>query len=406
MKKTIAVLIGLASGILSAADALPQVTVNSVTPVDGRKFTVSYTLDRDAVVTFDVLTNGVSIGKRHCTSAMGDVFKLVQAGSGTFTWYANRDWPGQSAVNAKIQVRAWSKSAPPDYMVVKLGLKTDASETACAYYECAEQVPDGVTNLIYKTEKMVMRKIPAANVTFRMGSPTGESGRSSGETPHYVTFTNDFYLSVFELSDAQYNRMNEGSASGTAIAHSGCYNHVRSYGITEHPCWPKGLHAEEDSGKMIYKARLRTGLLLDLPTEAEWEFACRAGTEGAIYGESLDRIAWYDDNSKDGTGTPVAHEIGLKEPNSFGLYDMLGNMMECVLDYWQAVLPETDQVAPVGPDAPDTTNGRALRGGSYAMPSANERAAARLGNPANYTSYSTYGKCIGFRLWCPAEAVR
>ena len=110
------------------------------------------------------------------------------------------------------------------------------------------------------------------------------------------------------------------------------------------------------------------GLALRLPTEAQWEYACRAGTTGARYDENLDSIAWYEMNSEDET-----HEVGQKRPNAWGLYDMLGNVLEWCED-WYAPYSANAMMNPRGPA---TGSDRALRGGYRSYGARYVRAALR-----------------------------
>ena len=133
------------------------------------------------------------------------------------------------------------------------------------------------------------------------------------------------------------------------------------------------------------------GLDVQLPTEAEWEYACRAGTEAPRYGE-LDAIAWYSENSGDGT-----HPVGEKQPNAWGLYDMLGNVWEWCRDGWRDYDHSHDLamhgavIDPMGPMEEGTS--RVLRGGSWDNTARNVRAADR-----NRHDPSSRNSNIGLRL--------
>ena len=122
---------------------------------------------------------------------------------------------------------------------------------------------------------------------------------------------------------------------------------------------------------------------LRLPTEAEWEYACRAGTTGARYGK-LGEVAWYEDNSDGET-----HRVGTKAPNAWGLYDMLGNVWEWCQD-WHGSYPSGPVTDPTGPSA---GSDRVDRGGSWGNGARNVRAAIRL-----YFLPGHRGGSVGFRL--------
>lgn len=149
-----------------------------------------------------------------------------------------------------------------------------------------------------------------------------------------------------------------------------------------------------------------------LPTEAEWEYAARAGAESRYYwGNVMDgEYAWYADNSGGTT-----HPVGQKKPNAFGLYDMMGNVWEWTEDWWQNVYPAEKLVNPTGPN---TGEYKVIRGGSFDSSAGALRLTNRTWlNPKNrvYSKISTYGglvnekfNYIGFRCvqdvdWAPGK---
>jgi formylglycine-generating enzyme required for sulfatase activity len=179
--------------------------------------------------------------------------------------------------------------------------------------------------------------------TFLMGSPSGEQGRFSDETQHRVTLTKGFYLGVYAVTQTEWQ-----AVMGTNRSHfKGDKRPV------ERVSWD---HCQEFCRKLSE----REGKTYRLPTEAEWEYACRAGTTKAYYfGDDpakLPDYAWFDGNSGDET-----HPVGQKKPNAWGLYDMHGNVWEWCQD-WYGGYPTSDQVDPQGPSE---GSDRVYRGGSW-----------------------------------------
>ena len=381
----------------------PQVTLVSASQDDNRVLTVTYTLDEPAIVTFDVKTNGVSIGAANLKLASGDVHRVVEAGTRTLLWPAYEAWPDHTSKKDgafSVTVTAWATNSPPDYMVVKLVGEDKGART---FYTAPEQLPGvgGVTNDIYKTDYLVMRRIPAAGKTFRMGSPDSEKKRNAdNEILHYVSLTNDFYMAVFELTKAQYKNVIGSTPAeryfsyvSTNPVDAVTYNSFR--GSTK--LWPANGH-DIDTTSKLYTFRSVLNLpTLDLPTEAEWEFACRAGTtaaryDGSEYPQSVSSIAWV------GEGTTQPHGVGLLIPNGYGLYDMLGNVDEQCLDYFSSGSTYATRGATViAPQGPASSNGHVVRGtGSFWSQDGSQ---ARSAYRQTYEPSGTW-MAVGYRLVC------
>ena len=182
---------------------------------------------------------------------------------------------------------------------------------------------------------------------FMMGSPETEKGRFDHEVQHEVTISKPFYMGVTEVTQAQYE-----AVMGTNPSHF--------KGATK-PVEPVSWN---DAAEFCKKLSEKTRQAVRLPTEAEWEYACRAGTQTAFsFGDdpsALGDYAWWDGNSGK---TP--HPVGQKKPNAWGLYDMHGNVWEWCADWYEGLQkgPVTD------PSGPATDNGvrgsRVLRGGAW-----------------------------------------
>jgi len=414
-------------GIRAACGALPVVTPESVTfeqDRQTRQVTISYNLTgAPGIVTLDIQTNGVSIGAQNFVNVTGDVNGKVKTdGDKVIRWDPTVAWPGHTFTDGSIRavVKAWSLQSPPPYMVVDL---TALSPDNIAYYASAEAVPDGVTNETYKTSKLVMRRIEASGETFLMGETSVETPTTdiyNYDAAHLVTLTNDYYLGIYEVTQRQwYNIYVNGGAGGvnntpssynaadrwTHPVENVAWAKIRGDGDNANVCnWPTYGH-DVNAGYFLGKFRNKTGILWDLPTCAQWEFACRAGTTGTnnVFGVSLDETAWNANNAA------TSKEVGTRLPNGWGLYDMLGNVEELCLDRKYGTTPwKTSgeiQIEPVGAAA--TTGNRVRKGGGFLTGDSTDKEYVywcRPGATKSDWSQNAANKCMGFRLWCPAVA--
>jgi formylglycine-generating enzyme required for sulfatase activity len=194
---------------------------------------------------------------------------------------------------------------------------------------------------------------------FMMGSPDGEEGRDNDEAQHAVTLTRGFWISCTTTIQAQYESImgyNQSVFKGLdrPVEMVTWYDAVR-YCVE--------LTAKHRSNDIIEK-----GWEWRLPTEAEWEYAARAGTKGARYGE-LDAIAWHHGNSGSQT-----HPVKQKKANAWGLYDMMGNVSEWCAD-WSGDYPTGSVIDPTGPSSGSL---RVDRGGSWYGDVGRARSAVRV----------------------------
>ena len=201
--------------------------------------------------------------------------------------------------------------------------------------------------------------------TFTMGSPPGEDGRYDDEGPqHSVEITKPFYLGTYPVTRGQFAAFVQDDGyrteAETANDKSTWRNPFGSYNQTDDD--PVVEVTWNDAGKFCAWLSKKEGKPCELPTEAEWEYACRAGTTTAFsFGDdpkALGDYAWYANNSGNHT-----HPVGVKAPNPWGLYDMHGDVWQ-----WCADNYDKDYYAksPIK-DPKDTNSGqsRVLRGGSW-----------------------------------------
>ena len=263
----------------------------------------------------------------------------------------------------------------------------------------------GVTNNVkYKTTHLVMRKIPAANKVWTMGALPTESGyQSSTETNHLVKLTQNYYMGVFEMTQKQYmllvgNNPSSGtSAEDADIRAANNVQYGRESANNNNTAWEavKKIRAKTENNSFI------------LPTEAQWEFACRAGSATGLYsGRNVSSGGLWSGNDGDvtilawfsGNAASAVHAVGAKLPNAFGLYDTLGNVLEWTRDAYTsgagyvATFGASWQPGDIVVDPVNTSSDSTLvmRGGAYSRYGAYVRCASRL-SFNNWTSATDCG---------------
>jgi formylglycine-generating enzyme required for sulfatase activity len=406
MFKTFALAALIAVAALPVAGGVQNVSIVQ-DPVT-RNVTVSYNLTSEAVVTIDVFTNGAPVEAKVLASMAGDVNRKLAAGDHMAFWRPDRCWPGyRFDANVTARVTAWPVDNPPDFMVVDLLFPSNVT-----YYASVDALPYDLTNKLYKTDKLVMRKIPSKGVRWRMGAPKSAANNNSDwckrETVHYVTFTNNYYMAIFPVTHAQYRRIDGRpvDVDDAAIYHVAqakiYYMNLRGSKADGYD-WPiTGSSVRPDS--TIGLLRSRTGIdSLDLPTEAEWEYACRAGT-ATDFNNGMNLSGTWDAApggiAVTGSGPQI---VGTKPCNNWNLYDFHGNVTEWCLDWYLTTpYPEnSEQTNPTGPRSDDAgaPTKRCYRGGYYNTGNTASRSAFRnYGDPNNYVEWA------GFRLKCAAVA--
>ena len=424
--------------------AVPEISNVTMAQDTTRLVTITYTLaDAPAVVTVDVQTNNAngawaSIGGEAVWNATGDVWKKVETGSHTITWRPDHSWPDHKIADggARAVVTAWALDNTPDYMVVDLAAA--AQPGTQTYYPAADFVPGGVTNSLYKTTTLLMRKIMAKDVIWTMGSTTleNQNRQAAHEATHQVKLANNYYIGVYEITQSQWSQV--ATNNTTAVANftterfmrpmeKVCYNEIRNAANTTTANasynWPNAPNPSSFLGLL----RSKTGIDFDLPSEAQWEFAARAGNGVGYWNDgtpilnanpdaNLNLLGRYERNGGrvlSGTSyvDPAANcgvtngtaIVGSYLPNAWGIYDMHGNVWEWCLDWYEDNINAHGGAVNIDPSAPaKTLSGasgayRMLRGGSWSNAAGSCRPAFRsFITPTN----RHYG--IGFRVLCSA----
>jgi len=330
--------------------------------------------------------------------------------SGTgYTYSAKLQSQTSTAKQAGIKFLTHTKVTSATTMNYTAGDQLLYTATSDAYIASVSDVPTDSKTINFVFSTITTSSIPAG--TFTMGSPTTEVNRYSDETQHSVTLT-AFRMSKYEITNAQFSAfLNAKSIVSNGLYVAGAYpTQALIYASSGSYDW--GLHysgsqwvsvAGYENAPVInvtwYGAtEFATYVGGTLPTEAQWEYACRAGTATPFNtGDFLTNLQanynWgYPYNG--GTNTVTTYPgktqtVGTYAANAYGLYDMHGNVWEWCSD-WYGTYPTTPQTNPTGAA---TGSYRVIRGGSWCNNAQNCRSANR-----NYNSPYTHYTIIGFRV--------
>jgi formylglycine-generating enzyme required for sulfatase activity len=260
------------------------------------------------------------------------------------------------------------------------------------------------------------KMVPVNKGSFVMGSKPGEKGRDADEGPQRTFSISAFWMGAYEvtydeykvfLTDETFTQNNNADAVTrpsppyvdftSGMGKEGGYpvNSIQQYAALMYCSW-------------LYK---KTGIFFRLPTEAEWEYACRAGNSSTYFfgndEKQLDQYAWYANNSGN-----HYHKVGELKPNPWGLYDILGNVDEWTLDQYDEDYFQQEKDSANNPlIQPTSRNPRTIRGGDYKAPPIDLRAAARIRSDPAWNRrdpqipkskwWNTDAPFIGFRIIRP-----
>jgi len=297
---------------------------------------------------------------------------------------------------------------------------TDQDSNNESFTEYSQQIPGSEASI---------EMVPVEGGTFLMGSPEDEAGRSADEGPQRQVQVDSFWIGKYEITWEQYDLFAnevmselqeklvqasvdiEIEADAISTPTPPYVDMTFGMGRDGHPAISMTHYAAVMFTKWL---TAKTGNFYRLPTEAEWEYACRASSPDAYhFGNNpaeLDRYAWYRDNSN-----RKYQQIGTKEPNPLGIHDMLGNVAEWTMDqYYEDYFDRLEGEPAVNPwFRPEVLYPRSVRGGSWQDEAEGQRCAHRRGSQERWKMldpqmpksrwWHTSAQFLGFRIVRPKE---
>ena len=444
-----------AFAVATAGAAITEVSNVTMSQAANRQVTITYQLaDAPAVVTLDIQTNAntsaaandpgwTSIGGQFVCNAQGDVWTQVSGkATYTITWQPDKSWTGDdgegfkiAANGARARVTAWPLDNTPDYMVVDISAA--AQPNTQKYYPSVDFLPGGLLgNDDYRTTKIVMRKIMAKDMTWTMGSTALESlnRNATREATHSVTLDSNYYIGVFEVTQDQWALIqtdrptpayyNNASYRAMRPVEQVSYNEIRNAANSGTANTAYDWPNDPNPGSFLGILRTKTGIDFDLPSEAQWEFAARAGNGSTKWGNgsgivnsdtdgNLNSLGRYQRNGgKPSSSDPAASVsadnataiVGSYAPNNWGLYDMHGNVWEWCLDWREDDITSFNGRVNIDSSDPTKTlsgasgSGRVGRGGAWNAGAGYCRPAYRDADDPSSQRLKIYG----FRVLCKA----
>lgn len=385
MKISISLFASIAAGVALAAT--PQVkNVKAFQQYPWGSVCISYEVVEDVSASIGdssplllVLAEDKGSGQVYGEVSSGERFLTGDTGCASGLHKIVWDIEGQGLAIDSSNVTFTVMYGEKKYLVIDLSSGASSSSYPVVYL--TEEPYGGFNVDKYKTSKLVLRRIEPGSI------PTRDAA-----------LTQPYYIGVFEVTQRQYELVMGTNPSASSSSADGglcpvenvTYDMLR--GSRSGVEWPNS--SAVDYASFFGRIRAKTGMSgADLPTEAQWEYACRAGTATTYsYGDSEDgNYMWYYDNSLYGNGSRGPHVVGTKQPNAWGLYDMHGNVWELCLDWYsnRNVLTGDD---PVGPNS--STGYRVRRGGSWSLGAEYSTSSYRSSTSPSYDGDGHHG----FRL--------
>lgn len=345
--------IGYATPTVSDVSARQRYPWNGMVDID-------YTISGDASdLSVQIKVEDRQTGKTYTPSKFLSVLPVTE-GRHRVTWSTEAE--GVTIVSPDVAITVCLVSGNPDVVKNNLYYVVDLTEgSSAAHYPVTTiTAPDGVVwSDEFKSNKLLLRRIESGDV------PTHEGCRIS----------KPFYIGVFEVTQKQWKLVTGSDPSYVNFwkyrndLNPACcisYDMIRGSGLGSG--WPKS--SSVDGTSFIGKLREKTGLMFDLPTIAQWEYACRAGetskyNNGGDGEADLATLGRYSGNCNDGRGgSSTITTVGCYAPNNWGLYDMHGNVEEWCLNFYSFKGSDFDGTDPKGASVGDYSY-RVLKGGDY-----------------------------------------